>query len=66
MDVGTILVVLSGVLVVGILAWQAWTGMLADGWRGHRVAPQVVATRPDLRPLPRGVRALGGAPRRAA
>ena len=69
MDVGTIVVVLTGMLVIGMLAWQAATGALMDPTQRQQ-AVTAVATRPDLRPVPRRVRTATqtapGTPRRAA
>lgn len=65
MDLSTLLVVCSGTVVVGILALQAGWGTLAGPSSiGSPTSP--VATRPDLRPLPRPVVARRGRSRRAA
>ena len=65
MELSTLLVVCSGTVVVGILALQAGWGTLA---RPSSIGSPTssVATRPDLRPLPRPVVARRGRSRRAA
>ena len=52
MDLSALLVVCSGTVVVGILALQArWGTLTGPSSIGDPTSP--VATRPDLRPLPR-------------
>lgn len=54
MDLVTVVAVLSGLLAVGILLLQAMWGTLGE--QSSRGEPTTtVATRPDLRPLPRPV-----------